>query len=109
METLFLITSPPRSPAMERVLALAAAMQARDSAVGILLLQDAVLAAIHETATPGGVEMLAGREVPVYVAEMDLAMRGCAAAPLAAGVEAVGDHRLVELMLADNVRVLGAF
>lgn len=111
LQTLVLITSPPYSPQAQRALILAAALRTRGIAVGVVLLQDAVFAAVPPNASPAAatIDALLSNAVPVYVAEHDLRLRGFSAAGLPAGVQPVDDRRIVDLVMADNTRALGCF
>ena len=110
-QTLVLMTSPPHSPEAQRALALAASLRARGIAVGVVLLQDAVFAAIRPSASPAAVtvDVLLSNAVPVYVAEQDLRLRGFSAAGLPAGIQPVDDRRIVDLVMTDDTRALGCF
>ncbi len=108
---LVLITSPPHSTEAQRALTLTASLRTRGIGVGVVLLQDAVLAAVRPSAMPVAamVDALLSSEAPVYVAEQDLRLRGFSAAGLAAGVQSVHDRRIVDLVMADGTRTLGCF
>jgi len=111
MQTLVLVTSSPGSPEAQRAIELARTLRAQNRAVQVALLQDAVLAALGHSAMPAAAavrDMLA-QEVPVYVAEHDLTLRGFSPAVLAAGAHVADDRRLVDLILADASRTLGCF
>jgi sulfur relay protein TusB/DsrH len=111
LQTLVLITSPPHSQEAQRALALTASLRARGVGVGVVLLQDAVLAAVRPGEAPAAtaVDTLLSSAVPVYVAEHDLRLRGFSAAALSAGVQPVNDRRIVDLVMADDTRALGCF
>ncbi len=106
---LLMISSPPHSADGRRAFHLAHTMHAQGRAVAVVLLQDAVLTGIGTILVQesGGLAALVSREVPVYVSEHDLALRGFAPQDLIPGAEAVGDGRVVDLMLADSTRTLG--
>ncbi len=103
--SLLVISSPPRSAEARRALHLAGTLRAQGRPVAIVLLQDAVLAAVEAGALAG----LLRSEVPVYAAARDLALRGFSRADVVRGVEAVDDRRLVDIMLADGTRTAGTF
>lgn len=111
LKTLLLITSAPESAEARRALALAKSLTAQGRAVTVALLQDAVLAALDQSATAAAVAVrdLLAREVPVHVSEQDLTLRGYPPVSLHSGAVAADDHRLVDLMLADGTRTLGCF
>lgn len=111
MQTLLLITSPPGSPEARRAIELAKALRAQNRAVQVALLQDAVLATLDRSATPAAalVRDILAQEVPVYVAEHDLALRGFSPENLTTGVHVADDRRLVDLILDDATRPLGCF
>jgi sulfur relay protein TusB/DsrH len=110
-QTLILMTSPPHSPEAQRALMLAASLRMRGIAVGVVLLQDAVFAAVRPSASPAAatVDTLLSKAVPVYVAEDDLRLRGFAATRLPTGAQPVDDRRIVDLVMADGTRALGCF
>lgn len=108
---LLAITSPPGSWEAARALALARTLGDQGCDVGLVLLQDAVLAAVDRAQTPVAQvlsQLLAGG-VAVYVAAQDLALRGFSPDALTPGATAVDDRRLVDLMLADGTKMLGCF
>ena len=111
LQTLVLITSPPHSQEAQRALTLTASLRARGVGVGVVLLQDAVLAAVRPSASPASaaVDTLLSSAVPVYVAEHDLRLRGFSTTGLRAGVQSVNDHGIVDLVMADGTRALGCF
>lgn len=110
-QTLVLITSPPHSPEATRALTFAASLRTRGRAVSVVLLQDAVFAAVHSSASPVAVtvHVLLSNAVPVYAAEQDLRLRGFSTAALPAGVQPIEDRRIVDLVMADDTRALGCF
>jgi sulfur relay protein TusB/DsrH len=109
--TLILITSPPHSTEAQRALDLTALLCAREATVGVVLLEDSVLAAVRPSTLPAAaaVDALLSSAVPVYVAEQDLRLRGFSAAGLPAGIQLIDDRRIVELLMADDTRPLGCF
>jgi len=103
---LLLVTSSPYSPQAARALGLAGALRRLDHPVSAFLLQDAVLAGLE----PGTLIAPAVAEgVACYALDEDLALRGFTPRKLAPGVEAADYGKLVELMMEQHDRVLGAF
>lgn len=109
LRRLLLVTSPPGSGEARRALELANSLRAGGFDVGLVLLQDAVLAAIKHSRTPAAlaVKDLLMKGTPVYAAEEDLALRGFPSANLAAGAITLNDGHLIDLMLADGTTLLG--
>jgi len=109
--TLFVITSSPGSPEALRALAIACTRDHQAHDTSLVLLQDAVQAAVRHNQTPAAqvVSRLAAQSVAVYVAQHDLALRGISTDDLAPGAMVVDDRRLVDLMMADGTRTLGVF
>lgn len=110
-QMLILMTSPPHSPEAQRALALAASLRTRGIAVGVMLMEDSVLAAVRPSAAPAAatIDALLSNDVPVYVAEDDLRLRGFVAAALATGAQPADDRRIVDLVMVDGTRALGCF
>ena len=111
LPVLVMISSAPRSPEARRALHLARTLHAQGRPVNILLLQDAVLAAVggDPTREPEDLGVLVSRAVPVYACTHDLTLRGFAPQDVLHGVEPADDHRIVDLMLAEGTHLLGCF
>ena len=111
LKTLLLITSAPESAEARRALDLAISLKVQGRAVTVALLQDAVLAALDQSATAAAVAVrdLLAREVPVHVSEQDLTLRGFSPGHLSRGAEVTGDRHLVDLLLTSGMRALGCF
>ena len=109
-KVLLMITSSPRSMEAQRAFHLARTLHAQRRTVSVVLLQDAVLAAVGKgpAQDPHGLAMLQSRGVPVYVCEHDLTLRGFAP-DMIGGAQAVNDQRIVDLMVADDTRTFGCF
>ncbi len=110
-QLLLVISSFPRSVEAQRVFHLAGTLLAQGRAVALVLLQDAVLAAVGTGSAQdsGGLTALVSRGVPVYACEHDLTLRGFAPQDMVPGAQAVNDQRIVDLMLADCTGTLGCF
>ncbi len=106
-----MISSSPRSPEARRALHLAYTLQAQGRPVGVILLQDAVLAAVGADSARKSEELdgLMARAVPVYVCAHDLTLRGFAPQDVFPGVEPADDGRIMDLMLAEGAHLLGCF
>lgn len=111
MKTLVLITSPPGSAEAWRGMDLVKTLREHGRAAGLALLQDAVLIALARSTTPtaGAVHELIAQELPIYVSEHDLGLRGFSPTDVTPGVHLADDRQIVDLMLVDDTRSLGCF
>ncbi len=109
--SLVVIIHPTGSEQGQRALALAHSLRQKGVWVKVALLQDAVLAALDRNRTPpaGMLRDLSSHEVPIYVAEEDLVMRGFGHPDLIAGAVTIDDRALVDLILAEGTTTLGCF
>jgi sulfur relay protein TusB/DsrH len=109
--TLLVVTSSPGSAEAMRALAIACARDDQAHTMALVLLQDAVQAAVDGNQTP--VAQVVSRTLAdggaVYVAQQDLALRGISPDDLTPQATVVDDRRLVDLMLADGTKTLGCF
>jgi len=110
-QILLMISSPARSVETQRAFHLARTLHGQGRAVAVILLQDAVLAAVGNGPARDSevLTALVSRGVPVYTCEHDLMLRGFPPHAMVHGAQAVNDQRIVDLMLADGTRTLGCF
>lgn len=110
-EILVIIASAPGSAEARRAVDLAHTFREGGRSIAVVLLQDAVLAALAHSPLAAASELreLLAAGVPIYAAELDLALRGFSSVHLAPGTAVADDSHLVGLMLADGTRTLGWF
>lgn len=109
--TNIVLRSGPGTPQASGALRLAQSLAEQSGGVTVALLQDAVLAALGDGALPAQGQLRAAICTGVrcvYLAE-DLALRGFGPDHTLEGCEPTGYPGLVDLLLADGARVVGAF
>ena len=109
--TVVLLHSAPGTPEVTGVLDLVAPLPALGHTVALMLIQDAVLGALRDSQLEGARQLRALIAVGTdcqYLAE-DLAMRGYGSADVAPGCRASSYDDLVDVLLADDTRVIGTF
>lgn len=110
-EHVLVLRSGPDRPGAERALGFARTWLAQHETVAVALIQDGVLAALATGELPAQQQLRAairGGARCVYLAE-ELARRGFASEDALAGCEPIDYDGLVDVLLADNARVTGAF
>lgn len=109
--TVIVARSGPGTSQADGALRLAHALIERDGGVTVALLQDAVLIALSDGDLPSQQRLRAAIHTGVqcvYLAE-DLALRGFGPDRTLKGCESTGYAGLVDLLLANDARVAGAF
>lgn len=105
-ETCLLIGSPVSTPNGPRGLRIARDLAAKGVEVAVVLLQDAVLAAVSGMGRDA-LEQASAAGVRVYVLHEDLRLRGYRPGALRAGVQILDYPALVDLMTRDGASVRG--
>lgn len=108
---LMVLRSAPGTAEATSALMLATELQTQGRRVSLALLQDAVLAglAVSQLASAQQVRALLADGAACYVLTDDLTMRGFQPRDLATSCTTIDDGALVDLLLADDTRVSGAF
>lgn len=106
-----LLRHAPSEPETVGALRLAASLRALGHRVTLVLIQDAVLGALRHSQVEGARQLRAVVEAGAdcrYLAG-DLAMRGHGSTSVSPGCEGCSYEELVDVLLADDSRVIGAF
>jgi sulfur relay (sulfurtransferase) complex TusBCD TusD component (DsrE family) len=105
------LRSGPRTSEADRALRFAESLLEQGGQLSLALLEDAVLIALKDGELPSQQRLrslLQAGAGCVYLAE-DLTMRGFASDQVAQGSAPASYERLVDVLLADGSRVVGAF